>query len=250
MAHDNSRQEAQVMRKKKKEKKAARKGKHTAEESPSSSPAATTTESEWDDHDEYHEEDDHEQDVTVLPDSEETKKRMLKIVDSFISSLKNIRGAEPSPDLFDDIVVDAYGEDTPLKAVAQVVIVSSTQATATCFDPALAKGVMKAIRDKLSLNPSVEEGGMVKIPIPRVSMETRQELATVLTKRAEGYRQRIRKVRRIVLDVVKQGVAGKLEGISKDDAFRVKTEIESTTDQVIHTLNEAADKKHASIMQV
>lgn len=247
LAHEKSRDEAQARRDKKKDRKAAKKGKKGKEEA--ATPAADVSEDDheddWDDND-----DEEEDDENPLPDPEKVKQKMAKIVNSFEESLKAIRGSEPTPELFDDVMVDAYGSLAPLKSVAQVVIATPTQATATCFDPATAKAVSAAIRDKLSLNPSVEDGGVVKIPLPRVSMETRQKTATALSKKAEIFRQRVRKVRRKTLDVVKQGVAGKLEHVSKDDAFRVQKEVEELADKVVHTLNDLTEKKHETIMAV
>lgn len=260
MAHETERQEARERRQKKKEKQAARKAKQkggdheSVEHHSEEAVELAHHDSEHfdnDDDDGYEADDDEtESDENTLPDLEITREKMLNIVEQFVESLKAIRGAEPNPEFFDDVVVEAYGANTPLKSVAQVVIISPTLATATCFDPSLAKMISVAIRNKLSLNPSVEDGGVVKIPLPRVSMESRQRTAATLKKRTENYRQRIRRVRRNALEIVKKGVAGKLEGVSKDDAFRVQKEIEAITDQVIHQLNEAADKKHASIMAV
>jgi ribosome recycling factor len=256
MAHDKSREEAQERRTKKKDKKATKKNKGKKDDDTHTA-AAVSDEQEHDDDDnddmdDAHDDDDFndEEDEELLPNPVRVKQRMQKIVERFEESLKAIRGSEPTPELFDDVLVDAYGSMAPLKSVAQVVIVTATQATATCFDPATAKAVSTAIRDALSLNPSIEEGGVVKIPLPRVSMETRQKTAAALGKKTESFRQRIRKVRRKALDVVKQGVAGKLEGVSKDDAFRVQKEVEALTDQVIQSLNDSAEKKHESIMSV
>lgn len=261
MAHETVRQEARERRQKKKEKQAARKAKQKGDHQSVEHHAGEAVELahhdsedfdyDDDDDDGYEADDDEtESDDSTLPDPETSRSKMLKIVDQFVESLKAIRGAEPSPEFFDDVVVEAYGANTPLKSVAQVVITSPTLATATCFDPSLSKMISVAIRNKLSLNPSVEDGGVIKIPLPRVSMESRQRTAAALKKRTENYRQRIRRVRRNALEAVKKGVAGKLEGVSKDDAFRVQKEIEAITDQVIHQLNEAADKKHATIMAV
>jgi ribosome recycling factor len=256
MAHDKSREEAQERRNKKKDKKATKKNKGKKDDDTHSA-AAVSDEQEHDDDDtddmdDAHDGDDFndEEDEELLPSAVRVKQRMQKIVERFEESLKAIRGSEPTPEIFDDVLVDAYGSMAPLKSVAQVVIVTATQATATCFDPATAKAVSTAIRDALSLNPSIEEGGVVKIPLPRVSMETRQKTAVALGKKTESFRQRIRKVRRKALDVVKQGVAGKLEGVSKDDAFRVQKEVEALTDEVIQSLNDSAEKKHESIMSV
>eukprot|EP00977_Amphora_coffeiformis_P021857 scaffold10022_cov170-Amphora_coffeaeformis.AAC.9 len=253
MAHDSSREQAREKRKKNKEKKAARKGKnkHAATEESSDSSKfldlqAGSEEDDFEPHDE--DDDDHEDEEDVLPDPDVVKERMKKLVDKFEESLKAIRGAEPTPELFDEIMVHAYGSSTPLKSVAQVVIASPTLASATCFDPAVAKDVATALREKMGLNPSVEDGGVLRIPIPRASMESRQKTASLLGKRTESFRQKIRNVRRKVMDIVKPGVAGKLEGVSKDDAFRVQKEIESVTEIAIKKLNEISEKKHDSIM--
>lgn len=152
--------------------------------------------------------------------------------------------------MFDGIAVEAYGTSTPLNSVAQVVISSSTLAQATCYDPDLANDVCSAIHDALELNPSVEDGGVVRIPLPRVSLEVREQTAKALAKRTERYRQGIRTIRRNVMKVIKQGEAGKLEGISKDDAFRSQKEIEATTEKVMEQLNAASESKQRSVMEI
>ena len=255
MAHEKQHEEAVAKRKKKKEKKAARKSKNIGKASSENMDATKTSthldvddmEGEW--HEEEEEEEE-EEDEAVLPDTAEVRERMKKIVAKFEESLKAIRGVEPTAELFDDVRVDAYGSKTSLKSVAQVIISSPTLAIATCFDPAVAKSVSTAIIQQLEFIPSVEEGGVVKIPLPRMSLESRQNAARALGKRAENYRQRVRQVRQKVLRVVKQGVAGRLEHVSKDDAFRVENEIEAITREMIQALNEAAEKKHNSIVEV
>ena len=175
---------------------------------------------------------------------------MMKVVDRLKESFKAIRGAEPTPELFDSITVDAYGDSAPLSAVAQVVIVSPTMANVSCFDPALAKDVRNAIRDSLDLNPQLEEDGVVKVPLPRVSMETRQKIVKQLNKQAEATRTRIRNVRRKAMETVKVGKEGKLEGVSKDDAFRAAKEIDAVVDDVTKLINDAVHAKEASVMAV
>lgn len=258
MAHEPSRQEAQERRKKKKDKKAAKKDKKNSgeleEENESSNFVNAMNANATDNFDDFHHDDDEDEDNDegegVLPAPAVVKERMMKSVNRFVESLKAIRGAEATPELFDEVMVQAYGSSTPLKSVAQVVITSPTQASATCFDPAVAKDVSNALREKMGLNPSVEEGGVVRIPLPRVSLESRQKTATLLGKRTEASRQKIRNVRRQAMEKVKQGVAGKLEGVSKDEAFRVQKEIESVTEEAIQKLNDASSQKHDSIMNV
>lgn len=230
--------------------KKAKKGQHAAT---AAAAGGDVTGGDPDDDDHVHmdhddEEDTSSDDAESLPEPKQVKALMIKVVDRLKESFKAIRGAEPTPELFDSIIVDAYGERTPLSGVAQVVIVSPTLANVTCFDPAIAKDVLKAIRDTLELNPQIEEEGVVKVPLPRVSMETRQKLVKQLGKQAEASRTRVRNMRRKALDTVKLGKEGKLEGISKDDAFRVAKEIDAVVEEVTKLINDAVHDKEASIM--
>jgi len=191
--------------------------------------------------------------IPLLPDTDDVKDRMLKVVTAMEQSFRAIRGAEPTPELFDSISVRAYGELTPLSSVAQVVITSPNQATLTCYDPETAPAVRDAVRDSgLNFNPRIEEGdgGVVVVPIPKVSMETRKTLARQLGKAAEASRQRVRRIRRAAQDVVKKGKDGKLEGVSKDDAFRVGKDIDSVTEEVVTLLNRKVEEKQDSVMAV
>jgi ribosome recycling factor len=246
MAHRPEREAAQERRQKHKDRKAAKKtGKSQQQEA-----AATEVVDDPEDDDFWSEEGNEEEEESKLPDPDEVKKRMMAVVQKFQESLKSIRGAEPTPEMFDDVQVNAYGSTTPLKAVGQVVIVSPTLAQITCFDPTVAKDVQKAVQLALGLNPQQEEGGMVKVPLPRVSMEVREQTAKQLQKKAETCKQRLRQVRRKAMDVVKKGKDGKLDGISKDDAFGCGKEIEAVTDTVMEELKAIVDEKIDSIMAV
>jgi ribosome recycling factor len=253
MAHRPEREAAQERRKKQKDKKEVkRKGKKGATAVDESEDALEDDDFDnMDFDDDFETEEGEDEDAEPsLPDPGLVKNKMLGIIDRFQASLKSIRGVEPTAEMFDDVQVNAYGSMTPLKAVGQVVIVSNTLAQITCFDPSVAKEVSKAVQLALSLNPQVEEGGDVKVPLPRVSMEVREQTAAQLKKKAESCRQRVRKLRRKAMDVVKKGKDGKLAGISKDDAFATAKEIESVTESVMNTLQGMVDKKMDSIMAV
>jgi len=187
----------------------------------------------------------------TLPDLVQVEMKMMAYVDRFYENLKSIRGAEPTPELFDDISVLAYGSPTPLKVVGQVVILSPTMAQITCFDPSLAKDVQKAIQLSLDqLNPQLEEGGTIKIPLPRISMEIREQTAKQLKTKTEATKQRIRQVRRKAMDIIKKGKDGKLSGISKDDAFTCSKDLDTLTETVMERLDKIMDEKMKSIMAV
>lgn len=263
MAHNKSREAAQERRQKKKDRKLAKKnkkGKGVQDETTPASGGAFAVEGASKEDDDFEDDfddddDDNEEDEVELPEPKQIETKMMAIVGRFEESLKSIRGAEPTPELFDQIKVSAYGDhNTALKSVAQVVITSPTMASITCFDPSLVKEVKNAIQLQLSLNPQTDssegDAGVLKVPLPKVSLEVRQKTAAQLNKKAENFRLRVRRVRRRYNSVIKQGKDGKLEHISKDDVFRVAKEIDDVTDKAIKKLNDVADQKHASIMDV
>jgi len=255
MAHRPEREAAQERRKKKKERKVAKKSGNGKNES-----VLYEVNSRNDDGDDLFfddEEDDFkggigENEEPCLPDLAVVRSKMDSVVHRLKESLKSIRGAEPTAEMFDDVSVQAYGASTPLNAVAQVVITSPTLAQITCFDPSLAKDVVKAIQLTLELNPQLEEGGggNIKVPLPRMSMEVREKLSRSVKKRAEACKQRLRGVRRKAMEVVKKGKDGKIPGVSKDDAFSSSKEIEAMSEAAVETLNSIVAEKMDSIMAV
>jgi len=121
---------------------------------------------------------------------------MLLITEHFARTIKSFRGGVISTEMFSSLQVAAYGEQTPLESVAQVVIKNSSVVTLNPFDPANAQAIAQAVKDStLNLNPIVENG-VVICPIPKPSQETRVELSKVLGQMAEKSKRRIRGVRR------------------------------------------------------
>lgn len=246
-AHENSREEAQVRReeKKKKSKQArlnAHKNESGAEDEDGEAEETDTTLGPTED----------EFGNPILPDAGDVRSKMLMVIAAMEKSFSSVRGGEATPELFDEIRVSAYGETVPLSSVGQVVIEDPQRATISCYDPSIANDVRDAVRDMpgMNLNPYVEEGGsgVVIVPIPRVSAETRKEIVKELSRKAENERQRIRRIRRDAMDIVKKGQNGKLEGISKDDAFRVGKEVEAVTEEGLAALNVIVEKKQKSVM--
>jgi ribosome recycling factor len=273
MAHRPEREAAQERRTKKKEKKVGSKKTTASTTTKTGGNSSTNSKEEDNDNknmvdnhyvadDDLEEDDDDEDDGSaadgsdngdgeaILPNPHKIKEKMMSMVHRFQESLKSIRGAEPTAEIFDDVQVNAYGSMTPLKAVGQVVIVSPTLATIACFDPALARDVQKAVQLTLELNPQLEESGMVRVPLPRVSMEVREQTTKQLHKMAEACKQRVRQVRRRAMDSVKKGMDGKMAGISKDEAYSVGKEIDQVMDTVMDTLKGTVESKVKSIMVV
>lgn len=188
----------------------------------------------------------------LLPEIDAVRGKMLLVVASLERSFASIRGGEATAELFDAVRVSAYGETVPLSTVGQVVIEDSQRATISCYDPSVAPDVRDAVRDMpgMNLSPYIEEGGtgVVIIPIPRVSEETRTQIVKEIGRQSENGKQRVRKTRRSAMDIIKKGQGGKLEGISKDDAFRLGKEVEGVTEEVLGVLQSIVEKKQSSVM--
>mmetsp|Transcript_5904 Transcript_5904/g.9133 ORF Transcript_5904/g.9133 Transcript_5904/m.9133 type:complete len:364 (+) Transcript_5904:33-1124(+) len=246
MAHKDSREEARSRREEKKKK--SKKARMSSSKEAAASDNDREENEVIDDNIENVDEDGNQ----LLPEPTTVRSKMLLVIASIERSFSSIRGGEATPELFDNVRVSAYGEVVPLSSVGQVVIEDAQRATISCYDPSVANYVRDAVRDMpgSSLNPYLEEGGsgVVIIPIPRVSEETRKEIVKELGRQAENGRQRIRKIRRSAMDIVKKGKDGKLDGISKDDAFRVGKDVDSVTEEVLSVLNDIVDKKQKSVM--
>jgi len=239
-AHDKAREEGVARR----EERKSRKNKEVVEDK-------VVYNDDEADHEDIDDDDDDDEDYIDLPDPKDLQNRMNNVVESLKESFKSIRGSEPTPELFESITVMAYGNNpTPLASLAQVVITGPTLATLSCYDPSVVSAVRDAVRDALELNPQAGDDGTVVVPMPKPSLETREQVVKQLGKQAEAARQRIRNIRRKANTVLKLGKDGKLDGISKDDVFRVSSEIDKATDKTIGSLNEAVEKKQQSIMAV
>lgn len=188
----------------------------------------------------------------LLPESDAVRSKMLAVVVSLERSFATIRGGEATAEMFDSVRASAYGEVVPLSSVGQVVIEDAQRATISCYDPSVAPDVRDAVRDMpgMNLNPYVEEGGsgVVVVPIPRASEETRKEMVKELGRQAENGRKRVRNIRRKAMDGIKKGKDGKMDGISKDDAFRVGKDVDSVTEEVLSILKDMVEKKQKSVM--
>ena len=230
-----------------------KKGK-THNDPPSPPPPPEEEEFAYDDEEEDDDdEDEGEETVPTLPSVDKTRKRMQSILNSMENAFRSIRGAEPSPELFENIEVVAYGSTVQLNTVAQVIISSPSLAVLACYDPSTTTNVRDAVRDAgLNFNPRIDDpaSGEVQVPIPKVSTETRMTLVKQLHKMTERYKTRVRNVRKKANDKVKKGKDGKLEGISKDDAFRVGKEIDDLTHEISEKISLMLQEKEDAIKGV
>jgi len=178
----------------------------------------------------------------------DTKTRMDKTLEALKKDFSGLRTGRASTALLDDIKVEAYGALTPLNQVGTVSVPEPRMLSVQVWDRSLVKAVEKAIRDSgLGLNP-MNDGSLVRIPIPALTEERRIELTKVASKYTENARVAARNIRRDALDAVKK--MQKDGKISEDDLKSYENEIQGLTDNAVKQLDEALKTKEQEIKQV
>lgn len=182
------------------------------------------------------------------PDLKDIERRMDGALDVLHKEFAGLRTGRASTHLVEHIQVDAYGAKMPINQVGSISVPEARLLTVQVWDNGLVKAVEKAIRDAdLGLNPQ-PDGNMLRIPIPELNEERRNELAKVASKYAEQARIAVRNVRRDGMEEVKK--LEKNGEISEDDQRRYADNIQKMTDGYIKKIDEAFSKKEDEIKTV
>ncbi len=176
------------------------------------------------------------------------KRRMDSAVDVVKKEFAGLRTGRASTHLIEPVVVDAYGSQMPINQLGNINVPEPRMITVQVWDKGMVKAVEKAIRDAgLGLNPA-SDGQLVRIPVPLLSAERRQELQKIAGKYAEQARISVRNVRRDGMEGLK-----KLEKdgvITQDEHRHHDKEIQTLTDETIKRIDDALAAKDKEIMQV
>jgi ribosome recycling factor len=180
----------------------------------------------------------------ILKDAE---RRMTLATESTLSEFTKIRTGKASTAILDSVRVDYYGSKAPLKQVANIGIPEPRLLTIQPWDKSIIGIIEKAIQvADLGLNP-INDGNMIRVPIPQLTEERRVELAKICKKIAEDGRVAIRNIRRDANEKLKY--AEKDHAISEDDSHRFQDNVQELTDETIKKIDELLEKKEAEIME-
>ncbi len=179
---------------------------------------------------------------------EDLKKRMQGAFDALTKEFNGLRTNRASTHLLEPLMVDAYGSRMPITQVGTISTPEARLLTVQVWDKELVKAVEKAIREaNLGLNPSAD-GQMVRIPMPDLSLERRQEITKIAAKYAEQGKISVRAVRRDGMDELKK--LEKESKISEDQHHNYGDEIQKLTDDFIKKIDQALQQKEKDILQV
>lgn len=178
----------------------------------------------------------------------ELKQRMTKSVEDLRRELATIRTGRASLSLFENIEVEYYGTQTPINQLASLSIPEPSLVTIQPYDGSLIGAIEKAIlASDLGLNPA-NDGRLIRIPIPPLNEERRQQLARHVHKVLEDHRTAVRNIRRDGNDAMKKSLKNK--EISEDEEHRALDEIQKLTDEFVSNLEEIAKRKEEEILTV
>lgn len=178
----------------------------------------------------------------------ETLSRMEKSLEALKTDFSGLRAGRAHASLLDGIMVEAYGNMTPISQVGTVGVPDARTLSVSVWDKGLAKSVEKALRESdLGLNP-MSDGQLIRIPIPPLSEERRKELVKISGKYAEQCKVAVRNIRRDAMDEVKKLKKDSL--ISEDEEKKYNSDIQKWTDDTIRKVDEQTALKEKDIMQV
>jgi ribosome recycling factor len=174
--------------------------------------------------------------------------KITRSIESFKKELGKVRTGRASFSLLDGIRVDYYGTPTPLQQVGTLSVPESRLITVTPWDAKMIGPIEKAIQASgLGLNP-VNDGKIVRIPIPPLTEERRRELAKLVKKMSEDARVAVRNVRREAIERLKE--KEKKKEISEDEVKRGQDRVQKETDAFIKKIDEILKGKEQEIMEV
>ncbi|HUD10316.1 MAG TPA: ribosome recycling factor [Candidatus Saccharimonadales bacterium] len=161
---------------------------------------------------------------------EETKKKLQTAVEHFGGELKKVRTGRASAGMLDGVMVDAYGQPMPLNQTATISVPEPQLLQITPFDPNNLQAITAAIRDNqsLGLNP-MDDGRVVRVPIPPLTEERRREIAKQLNEKMENCMINLRQIRHEALRHTEQ--AKKNKEIGENDQQRIDRQVDELMGQ-------------------
>jgi len=177
---------------------------------------------------------------------EHLEEHMMKTIEVMQNDFAGIRTGKASPGLVENISVDYYGTPTRLKELAGITTPESRLLVVQPWDPSSVGTIEKAIiASSLGISP-VSDGRVIRLPVPELSEERREQLAKQVRNRAEEAKVAIRNIRRDGNDQAKK--AQKSSAITEDDLKLMLDDIQKLTDEYVKEVDGTLDKKEHELM--
>ncbi|PIE37934.1 MAG: ribosome recycling factor [Gammaproteobacteria bacterium] len=178
----------------------------------------------------------------------DASERMEKSLEALGHHFNKIRTGRAHPSLLDGIRVSYYGADTPLNQMANVNIEDARTLSLTAWDKSMIPEIEKAImKSDLGLNPATA-GGVIRIPMPMLTEETRKGYIRQARQEAESARVSVRNARRDAMAMLKELL--KEKDIGEDEERRGEEDVQKITDSFIAKVDKMLGEKEADLMEI
>jgi len=190
--------------------------------------------------------------MAAIPGLKETyiqlKGRMDKAVEDFRREMTATRTGRASVHMLDTVSVDYYGSQMPLNQIAQVHAPEPQLITVQPFDPSSLGAIEKAIRTAdLGLNP-MNDGKIIRVPVPALTEERRKDMVKHLHRVLEDHRTAVRNIRRDGNEAIKKALKDKK--ITEDEEKRAHEEIQKLTDDEIKKMEDMSKGKEKEVLEI
>src|SRR6202453_3023225 len=176
------------------------------------------------------------------------KTRMDKAVEDFRREMAATRTGRANIHMLDTVSVDYYGSQMPLNQIAQIHAPEPQMITVQPFDTSQLGAIEKAIRGAdLGLNP-MNDGKLVRVPVPALTEERRKDMVKHLHRILEEHRTAVRNVRRDGNDAIKKAMKDKK--VTEDEERGALEQIQKLTDDEIKKMEELAKNKEKEVMSI
>ncbi|MFH0838926.1 MAG: ribosome recycling factor [Candidatus Omnitrophota bacterium] len=178
----------------------------------------------------------------------ETEEKMKKTIESTVREFGTVRTGRASPTLVEGIHVEYYNTPTPLKQLATISTPDARLIAIQPWDMSILGDIEKAIlKSDLGVTP-VNDGKLIRISLPQLSKERREELVKLVKKMSEDGRVSIRTIRRDMNEHIKK--LQKDSKITEDDSFEAQESIQKLTDKYIEKIDQILKDKEKEILEV
>ena len=180
--------------------------------------------------------------------TENLKSKMQKTLDYLENELAKLRGSRASTELVADIKVKVYDSEMLMSQLGNISVVDATLITVQVYDKSIIAEVEKAIRSTdLGLNPVVD-GSLIRIPLPPLSQERREEFVKLVKQKVEESKIALRKIRH---DAMEQFEKEKKDGVLREDELEHdKNELQKLVDEFNKKFDSLFEKKSSELMKV
>ncbi len=179
---------------------------------------------------------------------DQLNQKMINSVQHLEKEFNTIRTSRANPSMLDNVFVEAYGSKNPLSQLGNISTPDPSTITIQVWDSSVIKAIENAILDSgIGINPQID-GQLIRLPIPKLSEERREELTKLASKYAENSKVVIRNIRRDFIDSQKD--LKKNSQLSEDDLKKILNDVQKLTDSCIEKIDQLLKLKKEDILKV